>query len=447
MGKNLNKPYNNNNNKLIPLSKIDEDVDIPNTEDYKFKKRKCFYMTENYEISSEEQKRLNSIKKTKVTPIEIPIKKYPIKVIIDTDLGTDLDDGLALLYALHDKNIEILGITTNYGPTKLRAEIIKKICETYWKNNPNSKKFPIISGCPFPMGTHRNFFFAGNEGIGIFKNEEEILKISGYWFKEEKKYKNEASDFINNICLKNKDITLISIGIPTNIGNAIKKNPKIINNIKELIIMGGGSILTENNKNKFQKYSLNPKDWDNEIKIKPPFELPKEQNEGNNFLKEGKPIILFPNHNLSGDTLASKIIFETKDLNIRIIPHNVTSEFWLKGEAIEFLKNKAKNFDEDLKNNNIQSSSYVGKLLEAWFNVRNGNSNGQCPHDPLTVYESVYGGNDSHVIYLPGTLIVHEWAAYSTFVPHQDGIHLLGIEARDVDKFLEHLTQGLMKND
>ena len=66
MGKNLNKPYNNNNNKLIPLSKIDEDVDIPNTEDYKFKKRKCFYMTENYEISSEEQKRLNSIIKKKI---------------------------------------------------------------------------------------------------------------------------------------------------------------------------------------------------------------------------------------------------------------------------------------------------------------------------------------------------------------------------------------------
>jgi len=444
MGTKNNK--SNKNKKPKSLSEIEQILYIPNTEDYKFKNRKCFYFSENYEISPEEEIKLNSIKKTKVTPIEIPIKKYPIKAIIDTDLGTDLDDGLALLYALHDKNIEILGITTNYGPTKLRAEIISKICETYWKNNPNSKKFPIISGCPFPMGTHRNFYFAGNEGIGIFKNEEEILKISGNWF-DDKNYKNEASDFINKISLQNKDIIIISIGIPTNIGNAIKKNPKISNQIKEIIIMGGGSILTKLNEDKFQKYSLNPNDWDKEIKIKPPFELPNDKNEIKNFLYEGKPIILFPNHNLSGDTLASKIIFETKDLNIRIIPHDVTSKFWLEGEAIEFLKNKAKNFDEDLKNNNIQSSSYVGKLLEAWFNVRNGNGNGQCPHDPLTVYEAIYGGNDSYVIYLPGTLIIHEWAAYSTFVPHQDGKHLLGFDTRNVDKFLEFLTQGLMKND
>ncbi len=422
-------------------------LDVPNTENYKFKNRKCNYYSKKCEISPEELSKINSIKKTKVTAIEIPIKEYPVKVIIDTDIGTDLDDGLALLYALHNEKIEILGITSNYGPTKLRSAIVSKICETYWKNNPNSKKFPIISGCPFPMGTHRNFFFAGNEGIGIFKNEEEILKISGYWFKEEKKYKNEASDFINNICLKNKDITLISIGIPTNIGNAIKNNPKIINNIKELIIMGGGSILTENNKNKFQKYSLNPKDWDNEIKIKPPFELPKEQNEGNNFLKEGKPIILFPNHNLSGDTLASKIIFDTKDLNIRIIPHYVTSQFWLKGEAIEFLKEKAKNFDVDMKNNKIQSSSYVGKLLEGWFYVRRGNRDGQCPHDPLTIYEAIYGGNDSKVIYISGTLIIHEWAAYSTFIPHENGKHLLGIDAKNIQEYLEHLSQVLMKDD
>ena len=78
-------------------------------------------------------------------------------------------------------------------------------------------------------------------------------------------------------------------------------------------------------------------------------------------------------------------------------------------------------------------NKYIGHYVN---NVRNGNGNGQCPHDPLTVYEAIYGGNDSYVIYLPGTLIIHEWAAYSTFVPHQDGKHLLGFDTRNVDKFL-----------
>ena len=202
----------------IKLKKLLEIVflDVPNTENYKFKNRKCNYYSEKCEISPEELSKINSIKKTKVTPIEIPIKEYPVKVIIDTDIGTDLDDGLALLYALHNEKIEILGITTNYGPTKLRSAIVSKICETYWKNNPNAKKFPIISGFPFPMGTYRNFFFAGNEGVGIFKDEKEILEILGNWFNYDKniKYNNEASDFIIKMCNENNNLTLISIGIP-----------------------------------------------------------------------------------------------------------------------------------------------------------------------------------------------------------------------------------------
>lgn len=437
----------NSNKKEKPKKLLDiVYLDVPNTENYKFKNRKVQFYTEQCEISPEELSKINSINSTKVNPIEIPIKESPVKVIIDTDIGTDLDDGLALLYALHNKNIEILGITTNYGPTKLRAAIVSKICEAYWKNNPNSKKFPIVPGCSFPMGTHRNFFFAGNEGVGIFKDENEILNIAGDWFKYDKNkiYKNDASDFIIKMCSENKDLTLISIGIPTNIGNALKINPKIAYQIKEIVIMGVGSYLTQLHKHKFIKYSLN---WDNKIEDDPPFELPKNEKEANNFLFEGKRTILFPNHNLSGDTLASKIIFDTKDLNIRIIPHYVTSQFWLKGEAIEFLKEKAKNFDVDMKNNKIQSSSYVGKLLEGWFYVRRGNRDGQCPHDPLTIYEAIYGGNDSKVIYISGTLIIHEWAAYSTFIPHENGKHLLGIDAKNIQEYLEHLSQVLMKDD
>ncbi len=41
----------------------------------------------------------------------------------------------------------------------------------------------------------------------------------------------------------------------------------------------------------------------------------------------------------------------------------------------------------------IKFKVHVGKLLETWFNVRRGNNYWQCPHDPLTVYESIYGGN------------------------------------------------------
>ena len=45
------------------------------------------------------------------------------KLILDTDIGTDVDDALALAVLLGSKDIDLLGITTVYGDTKLRAQI------------------------------------------------------------------------------------------------------------------------------------------------------------------------------------------------------------------------------------------------------------------------------------------------------------------------------------
>ena len=105
---------------------------------YKYKHRDVFYYSEKYEISPEELNKLNSIKPSKVSFVEIPEKNFPVKILIDTDLGTYLDDTLAILYALNLlEKIEIVGITTNYGPSNLRAEIIKKLYNQYWKKHPN----------------------------------------------------------------------------------------------------------------------------------------------------------------------------------------------------------------------------------------------------------------------------------------------------------------------
>ena len=41
----------------------------------------------------------------------------------------DWDDAMALMYALNIPHIEIIGITTNYGIPKLRANVVQKIIE------------------------------------------------------------------------------------------------------------------------------------------------------------------------------------------------------------------------------------------------------------------------------------------------------------------------------
>lgn len=52
------------------------------------------------------------------------------KVIIDTDIGDDIDDAFALALALHSPEIEIVGVTTIFGDTRKRAYLAKYILET-----------------------------------------------------------------------------------------------------------------------------------------------------------------------------------------------------------------------------------------------------------------------------------------------------------------------------
>ena len=49
------------------------------------------------------------------------------KILIDTDLGADVDDQLALYAALLDENVDIVGITTVCGNVLERAKEVKKI--------------------------------------------------------------------------------------------------------------------------------------------------------------------------------------------------------------------------------------------------------------------------------------------------------------------------------
>src|SRR5262249_17634681 len=49
------------------------------------------------------------------------------KIIIDTDIGDDLDDAFAVGLALNSPELEILGITTTWGDTKLRARLVDRL--------------------------------------------------------------------------------------------------------------------------------------------------------------------------------------------------------------------------------------------------------------------------------------------------------------------------------
>ena len=69
-----------------------------------------------------------------------------MKIWIDTDIGGDIDDSLALLLAMSVKDLEIVGVSTVFENTYLRAEIAKKLLTLGGKPN-----VPVYAGVGKPL--------------------------------------------------------------------------------------------------------------------------------------------------------------------------------------------------------------------------------------------------------------------------------------------------------
>jgi len=68
------------------------------------------------------------------------------KVIIDTDIGDDVDDAFALAQALKAPSLDILGITTVFKNAKMRSRIVKAELSAFKKIN-----IDVVSGLDNPL--------------------------------------------------------------------------------------------------------------------------------------------------------------------------------------------------------------------------------------------------------------------------------------------------------
>jgi len=68
------------------------------------------------------------------------------KIIIDTDIGGDIDDALAVSLALNSPELDIVGITTVFVDTTSRVKLTKKLLSLYDKPD-----IPVIKGAEKPL--------------------------------------------------------------------------------------------------------------------------------------------------------------------------------------------------------------------------------------------------------------------------------------------------------
>lgn len=159
-----------------------------------------------------------------------------IKVIINTDLGDDVDDSVAIALALNSPEIEVMGITTAFKNTRLRAQMVKDLLNIYHK-----EEIPVYIG----------------QGMSIIERvdiAEEPLQYSILAGSYDIKTNRSAVDFIIETCKKHPDVYYIEMATQTNLSLAFLKAPDIMKNIK--IIGMGGAFL-----NSFAEWNIK---WDPE---------------------------------------------------------------------------------------------------------------------------------------------------------------------------------------
>jgi inosine-uridine nucleoside N-ribohydrolase len=144
-----------------------------------------------------------------------PAANSPQLAILDTDIGDDIDDAFALALVLRSPELHLLGITTEFGDTELRARLVDRYLRAAGRAD-----IPVETGVATPAPNH-------------FTQAE-------YAHGEPDRTHGNAVDFLlAQIRAHPGQITLICIGPLVNVQAAIARDPVTFRELKRVVMMGG----------------------------------------------------------------------------------------------------------------------------------------------------------------------------------------------------------------
>lgn len=146
------------------------------------------------------------------------------KIIIDSDIGDDIDDAFAVGLALSSPEFEILGVSASFGDTVARARMFDRMLGELGRSD-----IPVAMGAPAAVNlnafTQRRYAEGGTVTARPHPNAVDFV------LGQARKYPGQ--------------VTLVAIGPLPNVGAMIDKDPAAFKLLKQVVIMGG-SIRTMN---------------------------------------------------------------------------------------------------------------------------------------------------------------------------------------------------------
>ncbi len=158
-----------------------------------------------------------------------PAAKVPI--ILDCDIGTDIDDTFAVALAALSPELDLRGVTTVSGDTQARALMVCRLLTAAGRRD-----VPVAVG-------------KANQPPQALRGVQEQYIRQPPAFRASKPIKEPAVEFIYKQLKANPgQITLVAVGPLSNIAQLVTEHPDCKPWIKRLVIMGGSVRVGYNNK-------------------------------------------------------------------------------------------------------------------------------------------------------------------------------------------------------
>ncbi|HKF86190.1 MAG TPA: nucleoside hydrolase, partial [Candidatus Limnocylindrales bacterium] len=149
------------------------------------------------------------------------------KMILDVDTGTD--DAVALMTAALSPDVELVGATVVNGNTVLDSCVENTLRVFEWIGMP---EVPVFRGMSRPLARPQ-----AEQVNAAGRIHGDKLDLPGATIAAQPQH---AVDWLIDTYLASEgDITLVPVGPLTNIATAIQKEPRILDRIPEIVIMGG----------------------------------------------------------------------------------------------------------------------------------------------------------------------------------------------------------------
>ena len=156
----------------------------------------------------------------------VPAPKTPERIIIDTDIGDAIDDAFAIALALRSPELDILGLSTDYGDTEGRARILDRMLGEAGRQN-----------IPVAVGAATTLFPSDDSYARTHNLDQRRYGEGGHFARTSHPH---AVEFIlDQIRRFPGEITLVTIAPLPNIGALIDRSPETFRKLKRVVMMGG----------------------------------------------------------------------------------------------------------------------------------------------------------------------------------------------------------------